>query len=111
MWSGERLDLDTYLARLGYEGERVPTLETLRALHRAHVLSVRWDNLDSLLHQSVSLDLDVLQGKLVRRTRGGHRFEHAVLYAAALERLGFRFTADPDACSRAPTRSSRRPTR
>ncbi|WP_326688355.1 MULTISPECIES: arylamine N-acetyltransferase [unclassified Streptomyces] len=93
MWSGERLDLDAYLARLGYEGERAPTLETLRALHRAHVLSVRWDNLDSFLYRSVSLDLDDLQDKLVRRTRGGYCFEHAILYAAALERLGFRFTA------------------
>ncbi|MGP3973134.1 arylamine N-acetyltransferase family protein [Streptomyces sp. 8N114] len=93
MWHGEQLDLEAYLARLGYEGERAPTLETLRALHRAHVLSVRWDNLDSFLYRSVSLDLADLQDKLVRRGRGGYCYEHATLYAAALERLGFRFTA------------------
>ncbi|MBO8186853.1 arylamine N-acetyltransferase [Streptomyces sp. DW4-2] len=93
MWHGEQLDLEAYLDRLGYEGERDPSLETLRALHRAHVLSVRWDNLDSFLHQSVSLDLADLQAKLVRRGRGGYCYEHATLYAAALERMGFRFTA------------------
>lgn len=93
MWHGEELDLDAYLARLGHQGERTPSLETLRALHRAHVLSVRWGNLDSYLHRSVSLDLDDLQGKLVRRGQGGYCYEHVVLYAAALERLGFDFTA------------------
>ncbi|MGP3985433.1 arylamine N-acetyltransferase family protein [Streptomyces sp. 3N207] len=93
MWHGEQLDLEAYLGRLGYEGERAPTLETLRGLHRAHVLSVRWDNLDSFLYRSVSLDLADLQDKLVRRDRGGYCYEQATLYAAALERLGFRFTA------------------
>ncbi|WP_435812490.1 arylamine N-acetyltransferase family protein [Streptomyces smyrnaeus] len=93
MWHGEQLDLDAYLARLGYEGERTPTTETLRALHRAHVLSVRWDNLDSFLYRSVSLDLADVQDKLVRRSRGGYCYEHATLFAAALERLGFDFTA------------------
>ncbi|NSC23561.1 arylamine N-acetyltransferase [Streptomyces albus subsp. chlorinus] len=93
MWHGEQLDLDAYLARLGYEGERTPTLETLRAVHRAHVLSVRWDNLDSFLYRAVSLDLADLQDKLVRRGRGGYCYEHVTLYAAALERLGFDFTA------------------
>ncbi|MBO8193016.1 arylamine N-acetyltransferase [Streptomyces oryzae] len=93
MWHGDQLDLDAYLSRLGYEGERVPALETLRALQRAHVLSVRWDNLDSFLYRSVSLELADLEEKLIRRGRGGYCYEHVTLYAAALERLGFRFTA------------------
>ncbi|KPC92951.1 acetyltransferase [Streptomyces sp. NRRL F-6602] len=92
MWHGDRLDLDAYLAHLGYEGDRAPTLETLRALHRAHVLTVRWDNLDAFLRGSVSLDLADIQDKLIRRGRGGYCFEHILLYAAALERLGFTFT-------------------
>ncbi|MDJ1138025.1 arylamine N-acetyltransferase [Streptomyces iconiensis] len=93
MWNGEQLDLDAYLAHLGYEGDRAPTLETLRALHRAHVLTVRWDTIDSFLYRSVALDLPSLQDKLLHRGRGGYCYEHATLYAAALERLGFRFTA------------------
>ena len=35
------------------------------------------------------LDLDSLQNKLVRSRRGGYCFEHATLFAAALDRLGF----------------------
>ncbi|MGW7054940.1 arylamine N-acetyltransferase family protein [Streptomyces sp. NPDC054887] len=93
MWNGDALDLDAYLAHLGYEGDRSPTLETLRALHRAHVLNVRWDNLDAVLRQDVPLDLAALQGKMIGNPRGGYCFEHASLFAAALERLGFTFFA------------------
>ncbi|WP_306323879.1 MULTISPECIES: arylamine N-acetyltransferase [unclassified Streptomyces] len=93
MWSSEQLDLDAYLTRLGYEGERTPTLATLRALQRAHVLTIRWDTIDSFLYREVRLDLPSIQDKLVRGGRGGYCQEHALLFAAALERLGFRFTA------------------
>jgi N-hydroxyarylamine O-acetyltransferase len=93
MWSSEQLDLDAYLAHLGYQGDRTPSLETLRALQYAHVLTVRWDTLDSFLYRKVRLDVPSIQDKLVRRGRGGYCYEHAVLFAAALEKLGFRFTA------------------
>ncbi|MEV8308476.1 arylamine N-acetyltransferase [Streptomyces flavidovirens] len=93
MWNGDALDLDAYLAHLGYEGDRSPTLETLRELHRAHVLSVRWENLDALLRGDVPLDLATLQSKMIGNARGGYCFEHVSLYAAALERLGFTFFA------------------
>ncbi len=93
MWSSEHLDLDAYLTHLGYEGDRTPTLETLRALQRAHVLTVRWDTLDSFLYREVRLDVPSVQDKLVRRGRGGYCYEHVALFAAALEKLGFRFTA------------------
>ncbi|MEV3938480.1 arylamine N-acetyltransferase [Glycomyces sp. NPDC049804] len=93
MWNSEALDLDAYLAFLDYEGDRTPTLETLRDLQRAHVLNVRWDTLDSFLYREARLDLPSLQDKLLRRGRGGYCFEHVTLFAAVLEKLGFRFTA------------------
>ncbi|MHC5260436.1 arylamine N-acetyltransferase family protein [Streptomyces sp. UC4497] len=93
MWSSEQLDLDAYLTRLGYEGDRAPTLETLGALQRAHVLTLRWDTYDSFLYREVRIDVPSVQEKLVRRGRGGYCYEHTVLFAAALEALGFRFTA------------------
>ncbi|WP_205325317.1 arylamine N-acetyltransferase [Glycomyces sp. YM15] len=93
MWNSEDFDLDAYLEFLHFEGDRAPTLETLRALQRAHVLTVRWDTIDGFLYQKVRLDLATLQDKLMRRGRGGYCYEHVTLFAAALERLGFRFTA------------------
>ncbi|MFC4960302.1 arylamine N-acetyltransferase [Streptomyces mauvecolor] len=91
MWNGDALDLDAYLAHLGYEGDRTPTLATLRALHRAHVLSVRWENLEAVLRKSRPLDVPSVQVKMIGNPRGGTCFEHVTLYAAALERLGFEF--------------------
>ncbi|MGH4031260.1 arylamine N-acetyltransferase family protein [Actinomycetota bacterium Odt1-20B] len=92
MWDGDALDLDAYLTHLGYEGDRSPTLATLRALHRAHVLAVRWENLEAVLRKYRPLDLPSVQAKLVGSPRGGTCFEQVTLYAAALERLGFQFT-------------------
>lgn len=93
IWNGAALDLEAYLAFIGYEGDRAPTLATLRALHRGHVLSVRWENLEAVLRKDVPLDLESLQAKLLGSPRGGYCFEHATLYAAALERIGFEFFA------------------
>ncbi|MFB7837318.1 arylamine N-acetyltransferase [Streptomyces sp. NPDC056056] len=97
MWSGEELDLDAYLARIGYQterdGELAPDLRTLTALHRAHVRAVPFENLDVALGRPVPLDLKSLQAKLVGRRRGGYCYEQNSLFAAALERIGFAVTA------------------
>ncbi|MBH1937299.1 arylamine N-acetyltransferase [Streptomyces sp. AV19] len=91
-WDGELLDLDAYLERVGYDGERAPTLGALRGLHRAHVTSIPFENFAAVLGEPVSLELPDLQEKLVRGRRGGYCFEHALLFAAALERFGFEAT-------------------
>ncbi|MGK5637425.1 arylamine N-acetyltransferase family protein [Streptomyces sp. URMC 126] len=91
-WHGGLLDLDAYLERVGYTGERRPVREVLRALQRAHVTSIPFENFDVLLGNPIPLDVESVQDKLVRRRRGGYCFEHVVLFAAVLERLGFRFT-------------------
>ena len=88
----EELDLPAYLARIGYAGDVDPTIETLAALHRAHVLSIPFENLDILLGRPIRLDLQSLQSKLVYGRRGGYCFEQNTLFAAVLEHLGFEVT-------------------
>ncbi|MER5205795.1 arylamine N-acetyltransferase [Streptomyces sp. NPDC002825] len=94
LWSGDELDLDAYLARIEYDrerdGELVPDVRTLTALHRAHVSAIPFENLDVALERNVPLDLKSLQGKLVERRRGGYCYEQNSLFAAVLERIGFR---------------------
>ncbi|MCB5180230.1 arylamine N-acetyltransferase family protein [Streptomyces antimicrobicus] len=89
MWSGDRLDLDGYLERIGYGGELRPDLATLAAVQRAHTAAVPFENLDVLLGRPVALDLPGLERKLVRGGRGGYCYEQNSLLAAALERIGF----------------------
>ncbi|MFE0824499.1 arylamine N-acetyltransferase [Streptomyces sp. NPDC058794] len=87
------LDLDAYLGRIGWGGERRPDADTLRGVHLAHARTVPFENLDALGGTAPSLDLADLTAKLVHgRRRGGYCYEHNTLFAAALEALGFRLT-------------------
>lgn len=83
------LDLGAYLERIGWNGEARSDLATLAALLDAHMMRIPFENLDVLLGRGIRLDLDGLQRKLVDARRGGYCFEHATLFAAVLESLGF----------------------
>ncbi|MBE2998664.1 arylamine N-acetyltransferase [Nocardiopsis sp. HNM0947] len=89
-WRGEALDLDAYLARIGYDGPLRPDAATLAAVHRAHTGAIAFENADLMLDRPISLEVEDLQAKLVDRRRGGYCYEQNLLLAAALERLGFR---------------------
>jgi len=84
------LDLDAYLERIRWGGSVRHDLDTLAGLLRAHMRRIPFENLDVLLGRPIRLDLDSLQDKLVRASRGGYCFEHATLFAAVLEMLGFK---------------------
>jgi N-hydroxyarylamine O-acetyltransferase len=77
------LDLDAYLARIGTSGR-----PSLAHVHRAHVTSIPFENLDPRRGIPVSLELEDLERKLVQRRRGGYCFEQNLLLKAALEGLG-----------------------
>lgn len=89
-WDVDRLDLDAYLRRIGYAARPGPDPASLAALHRAHVAAIPFENLDITLGNGVSVDLPDIQSKLVDRGRGGYCYEHGLLFAAALKRIGFR---------------------
>jgi N-hydroxyarylamine O-acetyltransferase len=93
LWGGDEVDLDAYLTRIGYTGSLTPAANTLCDLARAHIVGIPFENLDVVLGRGVSLDLPSLEAKLVQQPRGGYCFEHTMLFAAVLERLGFTFHA------------------
>jgi N-hydroxyarylamine O-acetyltransferase len=86
------LDLDAYLARIGYGGPREPSLEALQAVHLLHPQSISFENLDPLLGRPVKLDIASLQPKMIESRRGGYCFEHNLLFMHALKALGFSVT-------------------
>jgi N-hydroxyarylamine O-acetyltransferase len=92
LWGSQQLDLGAYLRRTGYRGPLEPSAAALRELHRCHVASVPFENLDIMLGRPIELDIANLQAKLVGSRRGGYCFEHNLLFAAVLERVGFSFT-------------------
>ncbi|WP_035985193.1 arylamine N-acetyltransferase family protein [Leptolyngbya sp. KIOST-1] len=85
-------ELDAYCQRIGYSGDRTPTLATLQGIHWHHPQAIAFENLSSFLGQPVPLDLPALVQKLVYSGRGGYCFEQNGLLQAVLTTLGFRFT-------------------
>jgi N-hydroxyarylamine O-acetyltransferase len=82
-------DLDRYFARVGYQGPVAPTLDTLTALHALHPAAIPFENLDPWLRRPVRLDPAALHDKLVIGGRGGYCYEHNLLLAGVLRRIGF----------------------
>ena len=83
------MEIDAYLDRIRYKGSREPTAETLKQLHRAHMLAVPFENLDIPLGHPILLSLPSLYDKIVRRRRGGFCYELNGLFGWLLEQLGF----------------------
>ena len=77
------LDLDAYLERIGLDGR-----PSIAQVHRAHLTSIPFENLDPHQGLPVSLEVEDLERKLVSERRGGYCFEQNLLLKAALEALG-----------------------
>lgn len=86
------LDVSAYLNRLNYRGSTQPTVETLRALHRAHLIAVPFENLDIHLNRRIILDEAALYEKIVINRRGGFCYELNGLLARLLREMGFQVT-------------------
>jgi N-hydroxyarylamine O-acetyltransferase len=86
------MDVAAYVERIGYAGPLDPSAETLAALHRAHMQSVPFENLDLHIGERNVLDADHVYDKVVRRRRGGWCFELNGNFARLLEALGFAVT-------------------
>jgi N-hydroxyarylamine O-acetyltransferase len=86
------VDAAAYLERIGYRGALMPTTETLRALHLAHLRAVPFENLDIHLGRPIILDEELLFDKIVRRRRGGFCYELNGLFAVLLRQIGFDVT-------------------
>jgi N-hydroxyarylamine O-acetyltransferase len=82
--------VEAYLERIGYDGSAFPTAETLRALHRAHMMAVPFENLDIHLGVPIVLSVPGFYEKIVVRRRGGYCYELNGLFAWLLAELGFR---------------------
>jgi len=83
------MDIQRYLERINYAGSTAPTLDTLRALHLAHMRTVPFENLDIPRGRRIELDQDRLFDKIVTRRRGGFCYELNGLFALLLGSLGY----------------------
>ncbi len=83
------MDIEKYLTRINYTGERKPSIEVLRVLQKNHLLHVPFENLDIHNHQPIILNVDNFFDKIVLRKRGGFCYELNGLFHSLLVALGF----------------------
>ncbi len=86
------VDIPRYLERIGYSGSTEPTVATIRAIHRAHLFAVPFENLDISLGRKIVTDEAIVLNKVVRKRRGGFCYELNTAFAALLRALGFQVT-------------------
>jgi N-hydroxyarylamine O-acetyltransferase len=80
--------LAAYLERIGVPRPATTDAATLRTLHRAHQMTVPFENLSIHLPEPISLDTGALLDKIVTRRRGGFCYELNGAFALLLEALG-----------------------
>ncbi|WP_182358722.1 arylamine N-acetyltransferase family protein [Tomitella gaofuii] len=90
-WRTDLFDIPGCLRTIGLDAPAgaEPSIELLAALHESHVRTLPFANTDVLLDTHPGVAPDAVQDQLVRRGRGGYCFEHAQIFAAAAEHLGF----------------------
>jgi N-hydroxyarylamine O-acetyltransferase len=84
--------LAAYLRRIEVLRPEVADAAALRVLHRAHLMTVPFENLSIHLSEPISLAEDDLLGKIVRRRRGGFCYELNGAFALLLQAMGAKVT-------------------
>lgn len=85
------LDVPAYLDRLGVPAPGEPSVDSLRALHRAHVERVPYENLEIQLGRPTTVD-PVEAADRISRRRGGYCFHLNGAFSALLGELGYTVT-------------------
>ena len=83
------MKLEQYLNRVGFTGDLAPSLETLIALHRAHLQTIPYENLEIHFGRKLELNLERIFERLVLERRGGWCYEMNGLFAWVLREIGF----------------------
>ena len=86
------LNVSAYLDRIAYTGPISPTLDVLRNLHRHHMLSVPFENLDIAQSRKIVCEENAFIQKIVERRRGGFCYELNGAFASLLRAIGFKVT-------------------
>jgi N-hydroxyarylamine O-acetyltransferase len=86
------MDVQAYLRRIDYQGALALDIDLLRSLHRAHLFTVPFENLDIHLGREIVCDESRILHKVVNEKRGGFCYELNGAFAALLRALGFRVT-------------------
>lgn len=83
------MELSRYFERINYTGDTDPTLKNLSAIHRAHLMSIPFENLNIHIPRPIILDEAQLFAKFIDENRGGFCYEQNGLFYAVLKQLAY----------------------
>ncbi|XP_035251088.1 arylamine N-acetyltransferase, pineal gland isozyme NAT-10-like isoform X3 [Anguilla anguilla] len=87
------MNLEDYFERIGFNGPSDKAdLETLKNVHRQHVLSIPFENLSIHCGERITMDLESVYTKIVKNNRGGWCCENNQLFAWVLKEMGYTYT-------------------
>src|SRR5467141_2050357 len=84
------MNTKAYLKRIGCNRPTRPSLDVLRTLHRKHLLSIPFENLDIHLHKPILLSEAAFYDKIIKHHRGGFCYELNGSFSSLLRNLGFK---------------------
>lgn len=82
------IDVDEYLRKLGVYKE-LPSLNYLKKIHKNHLLSIPFENLDIHFRKEIVLDVRKILAKILRSKRGGFCYELNLSFYHLLVHLGY----------------------
>ena len=85
-----KMDVKSYLARIGIDEIPKPTLESLMDIQSRHLLSVPFENLNIHIYNKLPINPDYIFDKIVLQRRGGICYELNYLYRLLLIELGYK---------------------
>lgn len=83
------MNLQTYLNRIQFTGTPRVDSDTLRRIHRQHLLTVPYENLDVQFARQSDISVENAYAKIVEQGRGGWCYEMNGLFGWALQEIGF----------------------
>lgn len=83
------MEIQKYLERIEVNTDIDVNLSTLRRIHRQHLLTVPFENLDIHLYNNLRVDFDSLYNKIVNKKRGGICYELNWLLYFLLKNMAF----------------------
>ncbi|MFO1013174.1 MAG: arylamine N-acetyltransferase [Caulobacteraceae bacterium] len=86
------MELARYLDRIGFDAPIATDLATLKALHRAHLLAIPYENLDVQMGRRRTTSPAEAYEKIVGEKRGGWCYEMNGTFGWALKEAGFKVT-------------------
>ncbi|XP_036391246.1 arylamine N-acetyltransferase, pineal gland isozyme NAT-10-like [Megalops cyprinoides] len=87
------MNLESYFKRIGFNGPfDKPDLETLKNVHKKHILSIPFENLSIHCGERITMDLEFIYTKIVRSNRGGWCCENNLLFSWVLKEMGYNYT-------------------